>query len=204
MRKVKDMKEIYTIGYAGYRNSLEMIRILQQFHVKCLIDIRSIPYSTYRPEFNKDNLSELLKKEKILYRHYPKEFGARQTEFINSEGFVDFEAVARSERFKEGLAKVDQAIEKGYVIALMCAEKDPKDCHRSILIGRAMKENGYVVKHITPPRKIETQEELERRCAEKQISMFDTGDPIETFYREQARKIAFKSAEKTFAAASAE
>lgn len=186
------MKEIYTIGYAGYRSPEEMIDVLKKYNVTCLIDIRSVPYSTYHADFNKDALIKTLKKENIVYRHYAREFGARQKEFMTESKYVDFEAFAKSEQFIDGINKVTRAIELGYVVVLMCAEKDPKDCHRSILIGKEMKNYDFHVKHIIYPDQIETQEQMEERCIERQISMFDLSDPRETFYREQALKIAYR------------
>lgn len=188
------MKQVYTIGYAGYNSVKEMIDVAKSFHIGCLIDVRSTPYSTYHADFNKEPLAKELRKEGILYRNYANEFGARQKDFINEEGYVDFEAFAASERFSEGVRKVSKAIEMGYAVLLMCAEKDPKDCHRGILIGRELRKLGFEVKHIIGyPPETETQEEMESRCVNSQISMFDPEDPVEKFYREQARKISYRA-----------
>lgn len=187
------MRQVYTIGYAGYESVREMIDVLKSLNIGCLIDVRSTPYSTYHADFNKEPLAKELRKEGILYRNYASEFGARQKDFVNGEGYVDYEAFARSERFAEGVRKVSKAIELGYAVVLMCAEKDPKDCHRGILIGREMKKAGFAVNHILYPAEIETQEEMEARCVNSQISMFDTEDPVERFYREQAKKISYRA-----------
>ena len=186
------MKEVYTIGYAGYESVQEMIEVAKSLNIGCLIDVRSTPYSTYHAEFNKEPLSKELQKAGILYRNYANEFGARQKDFINEEGFVDYEAFARSERFADGVRKVSKAIEMGYPVLLMCAEKDPKDCHRGILIGRELKKLGYSVKHVYKAE-VETQEEMEARCVDSQMSMFDQEDPVERFYREQAKKISYRA-----------
>ncbi|AVX31767.1 Protein of unknown function, DUF488 [Carboxydocella thermautotrophica] len=40
-----------------------------------------------------------------------------------------------------------KGVEKGFRIALMCSEKDPFDCHRSILVAKEFYERGYEIKH---------------------------------------------------------
>ena len=171
------MKTIYTIGYAMYRTPEEMIKDLRMFNVTCLVDVRSMPYSAIRPEFN-----------------YAKEFGARQEgdKFQNAEHAVDFDKFARTEEFLSGIQKLIRGTELGYVFVLMCAEKDPMECHRSILIGRHLKEIGFTVEHIRENARLENQEEMEIRAIGNQVSMFDDGNPIARFYREQGARIAYR------------
>lgn len=81
---------------------------------------------------------------------------------MRPHGYLDFEKFAAMEAFQEGLGKVDAGYEKGYTFALMCAEKDPFNCHRCILVGRGFKERGYAVVHLEQG-KTETQENMEER-----------------------------------------
>lgn len=109
------MKTIYTIGYAMYRTPEEMIKDLRMFNVTCLVDVRSMPYSAIRPEFNREALAESLKAAGILYRNYAKEFGARQEgdKFQNAEHAVDFDKFARTEEFLSGIQKLIRGTELG-------------------------------------------------------------------------------------------
>lgn len=187
------MKEIYTIGYVSYQPE-EMAKVLNHFGVSCLIDVRSNPHSVYYTQYNKEIFAETLKKHGILYRNYAREFGARQEDprYYSKEGYLDFSVYTQSEQFRQGVQKIDQGIRMGYVFALMCAEKDPMTCHRGIMIGKALEEQGFTVKHIIYPDQIETQQEMEQRGIGNQISFFSDEQRIEEFYQSQNRKIGYR------------
>ena len=187
------MKEIFTIGYVSYQPE-EMIKVLHSFGVSCLVDVRSNPHSAYYTQYNKEAFSEALEKQGILYRNYWLEFGARQEDprYYTKEGYLDFSLYTKSEQFQQGIEKIEQGMKMGYVFALMCAEKDPMTCHRAIMIGKALKEQGFTVKHITYPDRIETQQEMEQRGIGDQISFFSDEQRIEEFYRKQNQKIGYR------------
>ena len=187
------MMEIYTIGYVSYTPE-KMIKVLWAFGISCLIDVRSSPYSAYYKQFDRDILSKKLREAGIIYRNYAREFGARQEDlrFFSDEGYLDFDLFTRSEQFHEGVDKVRKGMKLGYTFALMCAEKDPMTCHRAIMIGKNLKEQGFRVRHILYPDQIETQEEMEQRAIGNQLSFFPE-ERIADFYREQNRKIGYRS-----------
>ena len=187
------MKEIFTIGYVSYPPD-EMAKVLLSFGVSCLIDVRSNPHSAYYTQYNKEVFSEVLKQHGILYRNYAYELGARQEDprFFTSEGYLDFPKFTQSEQFQQGVKKIEQGIQMGYCFALMCAEKDPMTCHRAIMIGKALKEQGFTVNHIIYPDQIETQQEMELRGIGDQLSFFSDEQRIEEFYHEQNRKIGYR------------
>jgi len=53
-----------------------------------------------------------------------------------------------------------------YRLALMCAERDPLDCHRSLLVARHLGLQGMAVRHILADGSIETGEDAETRLLE--------------------------------------
>lgn len=152
---------IYTIGYTGFSID-KFIQVLKTHSINVIIDVRSSPYSKYYSEYNKENLEVRLKIEGIYYRNYAKEFGARQEckDYYNPGGYLDFELFSKAPVFLEGVSKLCTSVEKGYKVALMCAEKKPFDCHRTILIARAFYERGYKVIHICPENVLLTQNEI--------------------------------------------
>lgn len=157
------MKEtVYTIGYAGF--SIEnFIEAVQGCGVSVLVDVRSSPFSDHYPAYNRNELELTLQKYHILYRNYAQEFGARQTDrqYYNSQGYLDFEIFAQSEPFLGGVQKLEKGIEQGFCFALMCAEIDPIDCHRAILVARAFVDRGYQVIHLGPKGRTLNHQELE-------------------------------------------
>jgi len=60
--------------------------------------------------------------------------------------------------------------EKGYKIALLGAMQDPIRCHRSILVGRALREHGFNVKHILDDYSLASQEYIEQDLLNKYFS----------------------------------
>lgn len=94
-----------------------------------------------------------------------KEFGARQTDksLFSSDGYVDFEKVIKTPSFKNGMDRVYDGLQKGFNIAFMCAEKDPMDCHRNILVARAFYVQNCQVVNILNDGRLETQEEVYQR-----------------------------------------
>ena len=187
------MKEIYTIGYVSYQPE-EMISVLSSRGISCLVDVRSNPHSAYYTQYNREQFSGLLKANGIIYRNYAAEFGARQENpvYYSKEGYLDFSKFTKSEAFKQGVQKLEKGMELGYVFVLMCAEKDPITCHRAIMIGKALKEQGIKVMHIHYPDRIETQEEMEQRGIGDQLSLFSDEQRIEEFYQTQNRKIGYR------------
>lgn len=71
---------------------------------------------------------------------------------------------ARSEVFLSGFEKIKKSMQKGFVIALMCSEKDPIKCHRTILVARAFHNAGYKVIHLLPGRAKILRKKLKKDC----------------------------------------
>lgn len=186
------MKEIFTIGYVSFTPE-EMAHVLQKHGITCVVDVRSDPHSSYYTQYNRENISAFLNRRGILYRNYAASFGARQDDLAYyPEGYLDFSLFTRSDRFREGVKKIESGMAMGYRFALMCAEKDPMTCHRAIMIGRALKEEGFSVRHLIDQEKIETQEEMEQRGIGNQLSLFPEEQLIDDFYRKQNRKIGYR------------
>jgi len=94
-------KTIYTIGYSGFKEVADFIKALQDNKITVLVDVRSLPFSSYFYNYNGDLLSKELKKNGIMYRNYAKEFGARQEdEQYYTDGYLDFSKFTQSEQFK--------------------------------------------------------------------------------------------------------
>ncbi len=85
----------------------------------------------------------------------------------NKEGYSDFEKVIYEDDFKKGIERLRLGCERGYKIALLGAMQDPIRCHRSILVGRALVNNGFIVKHILDDYSIASQKDIENSILEK-------------------------------------
>ena len=197
------MASVFTIGYAAF-NIDDFIEILKNNKISHLIDVRSNPMSEYFQDFNSFNLEPKLKQHNIIYENLALEFGARQEnkEFFSEKGFVDFEKFTQSEQFRNGLIKIKNGLSQGTNFVLMCAEKDPINCHRSIMIAHAMQKEEIEVLHIMPDKLLQQQSKIDKRLLElyfsarNQLNLFtgnsDEQELIVQAYKKQNEKIGYR------------
>ena len=184
--------KLYTIGYAGFPDVNDFVRTLKDYGIQILIDVRSSPYSSYFEAYNKDRLSKLLKEHGIYYYNYARQFGARQeNRDFYKDGRLDFKTFSQSEQFLDGVRSVEKS---NGVIAFMCAEKKPSECHRTILVARVFSDRGHDVLHIMPGGETMTQHDVEKELVDhyfpdrEQGSLFDEDNRTEADYIEEAYK----------------
>ncbi|ALB47190.1 MULTISPECIES: DUF488 family protein [Clostridium] len=162
---------IYTIGHSNY--SIEkLIDMLKTYDIDTVVDIRGTPYSKYNVQYNKETIAETLKKEGFIYIYMAKELAAQRQDknSYNKEGYSDFEKVIMEEDFLRGIERLKTGCQKGYNIVLLGAMQDPIRCHRSILVGRSLRENGFNVKHILDDYTLASQEKIEEKLLSKYFS----------------------------------
>ena len=193
------MNDLFTIGYSPHTLD-SFLSILKKYQISALADVRSSPYSQFKPEFNKDSLKDFLKEHKIAYVFLGDHCGARVEDpscYVN--GKVDYKLLAENQKFKEGLERIKKGLEN-FRIALMCAEKDPITCHRTILICRNLLSAGIKIKHILGNGKIEEHKDSEHRL----MKLFNLNHPdlfrteqqrLDDAYSWQGEKIAYETAE---------
>jgi len=143
------MNQIFTIGHSTDTIDCFVEHLLSQ-QVDAIVDVRSVPYSRFADQFNKEQLTAFLKKKNIIYVPMGSNLGARyeEKELLFEDGRVDFSKVVATKRFQEGIDRVETGVQKGYKITLMCSEKNPLECHRFSLISNFLHKKGHVVNHI--------------------------------------------------------
>jgi uncharacterized protein (DUF488 family) len=197
---------IYTIGHSTHPLDY-FLTLLQEYAVNCVVDVRSVAASGYNPQFNKAPFAEFLKNNNVAYLHFAEEFGARQTDpqVLTKNGKVDFEKVRRSGSFKTGVDRLRAGVEKGYIIALMCAESDPFDCHRFSMITVGLENEGFEVRHIMKDKTLRSTADLERQLLEKYAALLPKADmfrpnvsyqdQLEAAYRLRNLEVGFSAAQ---------
>lgn len=139
--------EIFTVGHST-QSGEQFVRLLQKHGITAIADVRSAPYSRHNPQFNREELRAALKVHEIRYVFLGKELGARSDdECCYVDGKVRYPLLAATQLFRSGIERVIEG-SLSQKIALMCAEKDPLDCHRTILVSRELVERGCNIKHI--------------------------------------------------------
>ena len=174
---------VLTIGHSTH--SLEaFVALLRQHSVTALADVRSAPFSRFNPQFNKEALERGLKAHGIEYLFLGRELGARSDDRSCYEnGRVQYARLARTELFRKGIERVVRGV-NDYRGALMCAEKEPLECHRTLLVARALAERGVVVEHILADGRLESDEATMER-------LFDVvGLPHQDLFRSRDELIA--------------
>ncbi|MBE6089051.1 MAG: DUF488 domain-containing protein [Clostridium beijerinckii] len=163
--------DIYTIGHSNYPIE-KLMDMLKTYNIDTVVDIRGTPYSKYNVQYNKETIAETLKKEGFIYIYMAKELAAQRQDknSYNKEGYSDFEKVIMEEDFLRGIERLKTGCQKGYNIALLGAMQDPIRCHRSILVGRSLRENGFNVKHILDDYTLASQEKIEEKLLSKYFS----------------------------------
>jgi uncharacterized protein (DUF488 family) len=186
---------VFTIGHSTHPQG-HFIDLLQRHGITALCDVRSTPYSRVNPQFNREELRDSLQACGIRYVFLGKELGARSEDPACYEhGKVRYDHLAQTELFRHGLERVQKGT-KQFRLALMCAEKEPLECHRAILIARHLEAIGLTVQHIQADGQLESHTEALRRLIHQlnlpEGDMFRTHtDVIADAYRLQEERIAY-------------
>ena len=175
-----DTIPIYTIGY-GNRTMSDFLKLLQDYGIQYLVDLRSQPYSRFKPEFSHRELEQHLKQAGIHYLFMGDTLGGRPDDSDcyldgNMKSKVDYTKLREKPFFQEGIRRVQTAWEKRLPVVLMCSELKPEECHRSKLIGTTLEERGIAVAHIDEEGKLKTQAQTEP----DQLSLFGLNPKLET------------------------
>jgi len=187
---------LFTIGHSNH-DIATLLHLLRRQAVQAVADVRSHPYSARFPQFNGPVLERALKEDGVLYVFLGRELGARREEpSCYVDGQARYDLVAKTRAFAEGLDRVLKGL-ADYRVALLCAEKDPLTCHRTILVCRHLRGKGFPIQHILPDGGLESHEAAENRLlvllGKEHPSLFATREQLlEEAYEEQGRRIAFR------------
>ncbi len=172
---------LFSIGYAT--KPIEVfIAQLRQYEINAIADVRSVPYSKAFYDYHRETLAATLRQVSIHYVYLGEELGPRSKDkaHYNEHNQVQFDRLMQSPLYLQGIARLQEGLKKDMRIALMCAEKDPADCHRSLLIAYHLRrELGITVQHIDHIGALESQEALEARLVDRQGSGGDLFSNIE-------------------------
>jgi uncharacterized protein (DUF488 family) len=169
--QVKDLK-VLTIGHSTHSYE-RFVSLLRAFDVTAIADVRTTPSSRHFPHFNEDTLRSELR----------------------LDGIADYEKMAKTELFASGINRVIEGAKK-YCVALMCSEHDPLDCHRCLLVGRALASLGVKLDHIMGNCTLMSQEAIEEKLLNLSGRSSDdllmtASERLSTAYRDRSLKVAY-------------
>lgn len=186
--------ELYTIGHSTHPFGV-FLELLGMHGITAVADVRSVPYSRFNPQYNRETLEKSLEDAGIAYLWLGRDLGPRGHEpNCYVEGKSPYPFIAQTELFREGLERLRRGMEK-HRVAMMCAEKDPITCHRMILICRALRREHITIRHILEDGRLESLAGSEKRLVKtlklEQRELFETEeDLVERAYDLQGQKFA--------------
>jgi uncharacterized protein (DUF488 family) len=187
---------IYTIGHSTHLIE-RFVELLKSVSITAVSDVRSRPFSRMNPQFNREPLKKALRAEDLRYVFLGKELGARsEDQSCYRNGQVQYDLLAETELFRRGMERVKEGA-RSFRVALMCAEKEPLECHRAILVARQLAEQGIKVKHILADGRVEDHEHSIERLVEllrvPGIDMFRSHqEVVADAYARQRNAIAYR------------
>jgi uncharacterized protein (DUF488 family) len=145
---------IKTVGHSNHPIE-KFLDLLRKGGVDELIDVRSMPYSRRFPHFSRERLTQSLADAGIAYLWEGEALGGKPR--------------AATPKFEAAIDRLlDRAGERS--IALMCAEKEPLDCHRVHLVSRRLAERGADIVHLLADGTVRPHREIEETLLKKEGS----------------------------------
>jgi uncharacterized protein (DUF488 family) len=193
----REAPSIWTIGHSSHSYE-QFLTLLRGADITAVADVRSSPYSRHSPHFNAATLKADLKRDLVVYSFLGKELGGRpQSRELFTDGVADYERMAETAEFRQGLDRIIEGA-RAFRVALMCSEHDPLDCHRCLLVARALGERDLNVSHVLSDGRQRTQFEIEEILLmnaghdKSQDDLFASrSERLTAAYRHRARKVAY-------------
>ena len=191
--------EVYTIGHSSHPFE-RFLELLRRHGIEAVADVRSTPASRRHPQYNRERLKAALAGNDIDYLFLGKDLGARRTEpEAYEDGVASYERIARMPAFQSGLDIVKKRSRECRT-ALMCAEKEPLDCHRALLVCRHLRDAIDGIHHILADGTLESHAALEQRlaagmeagAAQPDLFAGEREPALERAYRERGLAIAYR------------
>ena len=185
--------ELLTIGHSNLAAD-RFVTLLKDAGVTAVADVRSVPFSRWCSWFSGKALAQRLAGEAIAYIALGDALGGRPSDpRLYRDGVADYEAMAARAEFAAGLERVVNEMAH-HRVCLLCAEREPLDCHRCLLVGRALAARGLALGHIRPDGAIEPHAATEQRLlalAGGETDLFrDGAERLAHAYRRRAQAVA--------------
>ena len=189
--------QIFTIGHSNHSTE-KFLNLLHLNGITAIADVRSSPRTRVNQDFSQPFIERVLREARIHYIFLGEELGARSSdESCYEKGRVVYDRLSKQSIFQDALDRIEMDSEK-FRIALLCAEKEPLDCHRCILVSRHLTTRNLPVNHILADGSTETHQETIARLRHSldlmnQRDMFNTDDDLTNMaYSLQEDKIAYE------------
>ncbi|GAB3030387.1 hypothetical protein GCM10011376_37620 [Nocardioides flavus (ex Wang et al. 2016)] len=156
---------IYTVGHSTHEIET-FLELLAKHEISAVADVRSTPASRFNPQFNREALKAALGRVSIGYVYLGRELGARSDDpSCYVDGKVQYERLAKTPAYGAGIERLITG-RADHRIAIMCSEREPLDCHRTVLVTESLFALGVPVVHILGDGALEPHDETRARLRE--------------------------------------
>jgi len=162
---------LYSIGHSNH-SPARFLELLRGAGIGLLVDVRSVPASRFVPAYRQAAMQGWLAEGGIGYRWLGQHLGGKPRDpALQTGGRTDYTKVAAAAGFQLAIENLlDLAAEQP--LAIMCAERDPADCHRARLVTPALTARGAEMRHILSDGGVEPDAALRQRLAPRQPDLF--------------------------------
>ncbi|PVG84037.1 hypothetical protein DDE18_05495 [Nocardioides gansuensis] len=162
---MKEPGTVFTIGHSTHEIET-FLALLSTHRISAVADVRSTPASRFNPQFNRDALKSFLSKAGIAYVFLGKELGARSDDpSCYVDGKVQYDRLSQAPGYRAGIERLKSG-SADHAIAIMCSEREPLDCHRTVLVSETLVAEGVNVVHILGDGTLESHDQTRRRLRE--------------------------------------
>lgn len=190
-------RPVLTVGHSNHSPEA-FTKLLLRHNVDQVVDVRSTPYSRYAPHFNHESLNGILENVGIGYTFLGEILGGRPADHscYDANGRVLYNRIADTDPFDDGIRCIIRGADERR-LALMCTEKEPLECHRTLLIARTLADRGVAVAHILADGSLENHDTTMDRLMDMlklphNGDMFRSrADVIADALANQAQKVAY-------------
>ena len=192
---------IFTIGHSNHPIE-RFLELITMHGVEIVADVRSVPHSRLHPQYRRVALRRALQNSGVRYQFLGRELGGRPedpTAYVNQR--VSYKRLAQTALFRSGIEHL-LTLAPTSRVALVCAEKEPLDCHRTVLVARELVQEGATVHHILADGALEphvnTLRRLRTRVGLPVADLFASDDELTAeAYTRQERRIAYVVRERS-------
>jgi uncharacterized protein (DUF488 family) len=158
-----DAQRLFSIGHSNHELA-RLLELLREAKVTAVADVRSQPFSRRHPQFDRPELERGLRTAGIAYVFLGDLLGGRPRDasLYDAEGRADYERMRATGAVQAGLERLCGQLGR-YAVAMLCAEEDPLDCHRGLMITPALVERDLAPVHLRGDGSAETTAQMEKR-----------------------------------------
>jgi uncharacterized protein (DUF488 family) len=168
---------VWTVGHSNHELE-HLVRLLRGERIEFVIDVRSYPYSRYSPHFKREALEASIVRHSMRYVFLGVQLGGRPTreQHYDVDGHALYGPMSEEQPFREAVERVIDGARR-HRLALLCSEADPQHCHRRLLVGKVLTEQGVALRHILSDGKVHTEQAVALPADHAQGSLLGEEEP---------------------------